>query len=87
MEKSGFFFKEYFNHENFQSRNATTDIRWPKTKMQNRIKSTLMQVSDRFHKSHFQALKKAAEAIKNATAIVLTSGAGLGVDSGLPDFR
>ena len=46
-----------------------------------------MQVSDRIHKSHFQALKKAAEAIKKATAIVLTSGAGLGVDSGLPDFR
>ncbi len=30
---------------------------------------------------------KAAEAIRNATAIVITAGAGMGVDSGLPDFR
>lgn len=29
----------------------------------------------------------AAEAIRNATAIVITAGAGIGVDSGLPDFR
>jgi len=29
----------------------------------------------------------AAKAIKGATALLLTSGAGLGVDSGLPDFR
>mmetsp|Transcript_24842 Transcript_24842/g.34780 ORF Transcript_24842/g.34780 Transcript_24842/m.34780 type:complete len:298 (+) Transcript_24842:48-941(+) len=34
-----------------------------------------------------EALTKAAHAIKDSTAIILTSGAGLGVDSGLPDFR
>lgn len=34
-----------------------------------------------------EALLKAAQAIKDATAVLLTSGAGLGVDSGLPDFR
>jgi len=33
------------------------------------------------------ALDRAAAAIKAADAIVFTSGAGLGVDSGLPDFR
>ncbi len=32
-------------------------------------------------------IKKAAEAIKNADAILITAGAGIGVDSGLPDFR
>jgi len=32
-------------------------------------------------------LKTAAEAIRNASAVVITSGAGMGVDSGLPDFR
>lgn len=32
-------------------------------------------------------LKKAAEAIKNANCVMITAGAGLGVDSGLPDFR
>jgi NAD-dependent SIR2 family protein deacetylase len=31
--------------------------------------------------------QKAAEAIQNADALVITSGAGMGVDSGLPDFR
>jgi len=30
---------------------------------------------------------KAAEAIKSADAILITAGAGMGVDSGLPDFR
>jgi NAD-dependent SIR2 family protein deacetylase len=30
---------------------------------------------------------KAAKVIKNADAILLTAGAGIGVDSGLPDFR
>jgi len=30
---------------------------------------------------------RAAEAISNATALVITAGAGMGVDSGLPDFR
>ncbi|HKJ04261.1 MAG TPA: Sir2 family NAD-dependent protein deacetylase [Geopsychrobacteraceae bacterium] len=32
-------------------------------------------------------LQKAAEAIRNASTIIITSGAGMGVDSGLPDFR
>ena len=31
--------------------------------------------------------EKAAEAIKSAKAMVVTAGAGMGVDSGLPDFR
>lgn len=31
--------------------------------------------------------QKAAEAIKSARALVITTGAGMGVDSGLPDFR
>ncbi len=31
--------------------------------------------------------EKAAEAISSAKAMVITSGAGMGVDSGLPDFR
>jgi len=30
---------------------------------------------------------QAAETISNATALVITAGAGMGVDSGLPDFR
>jgi len=32
-------------------------------------------------------LEKAAEAVSNAEALVITAGAGMGVDSGLPDFR
>jgi len=32
-------------------------------------------------------LKRAAAAIHGAKALVFTSGAGMGVDSGLPDFR
>lgn len=32
-------------------------------------------------------LQQAAEAIRSARALVITSGAGMGVDSGLPDFR
>lgn len=32
-------------------------------------------------------IKRAAEAIHNSDAIFITAGAGLGVDSGLPDFR
>lgn len=34
-----------------------------------------------------QNYNKAAIAIKQANAIIITSGAGMGVDSGLPDFR
>jgi len=32
-------------------------------------------------------IQRAVEAIKKADAILITAGAGLGVDSGLPDFR
>lgn len=34
-----------------------------------------------------ERFKDAAEAIRNARAVVITAGAGMGVDSGLPDFR
>lgn len=34
-----------------------------------------------------QAVRAAARAIEAADAVVVTAGAGLGVDSGLPDFR
>lgn len=33
------------------------------------------------------AFGQAAQAIRNASALVITAGAGMGVDSGLPDFR
>lgn len=33
------------------------------------------------------AIKRAAKAIQNADALVIAAGAGMGVDSGLPDFR
>ena len=39
----------------------------------------IMSLSDRF--------EKAAETVKSAKAMIVTSGAGMGVDSGLPDFR
>ena len=32
-------------------------------------------------------IKQASEVIKNADALFITAGAGIGVDSGLPDFR
>ena len=32
-------------------------------------------------------IKNAARAVKNADAILITAGAGIGVDSGMPDFR
>lgn len=32
-------------------------------------------------------MREAAAAIREATALVITAGAGMGVDSGLPDFR
>ncbi|WP_027714840.1 Sir2 family NAD-dependent protein deacetylase [Desulfuromonas sp. TF] len=38
-----------------------------------------LDLTDRF--------RMAAEAIRGARALVITSGAGMGVDSGLPDFR
>ncbi len=34
-----------------------------------------------------QEIKQAAEAIRSATALLIGAGAGMGVDSGLPDFR
>ncbi len=34
-----------------------------------------------------QQVKRAAEAVRNAGALLITAGAGIGVDSGLPDFR
>ena len=33
------------------------------------------------------AYQQAAAAIRSATALIITAGAGMGVDSGLPDFR
>ena len=32
-------------------------------------------------------LQRAAEALRQADALLITAGAGMGVDSGLPDFR
>ena len=32
-------------------------------------------------------IELAAEAVKDADALFITAGAGMGVDSGLPDFR
>ena len=47
-----------------------------------------------WHRRHFttsllmdDVIGKAAEAIREADAVVVTAGAGFGVDSGLPDFR
>jgi len=34
-----------------------------------------------------EAVQKAAEILRKAEALVITAGAGMGVDSGLPDFR
>ena len=34
-----------------------------------------------------ELLKRAAELIRSADALVISAGAGIGVDSGLPDFR
>ena len=34
-----------------------------------------------------RAIERAREHIKNADAVLITAGAGMGVDSGLPDFR
>jgi NAD-dependent SIR2 family protein deacetylase len=34
-----------------------------------------------------ESFEKAAEAIRSAKAMIVTAGAGMGVDSGLPDFR
>lgn len=34
-----------------------------------------------------EAIEKARQIIESADAILITAGAGMGVDSGLPDFR
>jgi NAD-dependent SIR2 family protein deacetylase len=44
-------------------------------------------MSVRRRKSRDRALDRAAEAIRSAEAILIGAGAGMGVDSGLPDFR
>ncbi len=36
---------------------------------------------------HAQVCRSAAEAVRGARVLILTAGAGMGVDSGLPDFR
>jgi NAD-dependent SIR2 family protein deacetylase len=36
---------------------------------------------------NMELVEKAAKAIKSAEALVIGAGAGMGVDSGLPDFR
>lgn len=36
---------------------------------------------------HTSDFAKAAEIIRNADALIICAGAGIGVDSGLPDFR
>ena len=37
--------------------------------------------------SHAASFQRAAEAINHADALIISAGAGMGVDSGLPDFR
>merc|ERR550534_808461 len=46
-------------------------------------------MTSKFIQKRFQSIKisSAVQAIKNADAIYITAGAGMGVDSGLPDFR
>jgi NAD-dependent SIR2 family protein deacetylase len=39
------------------------------------------------HETREDALERAARAIRSAEAILIGAGAGMGVDSGLPDFR
>jgi|GEM_PF-191567 len=36
---------------------------------------------------HHEDVQRAARAVADATALIITAGAGMGVDSGLPDFR
>ena len=37
--------------------------------------------------SHSDSLRRAADALRSADALLIGAGAGMGVDSGLPDFR
>lgn len=39
------------------------------------------------HSQHEAVLQRAADVINEADALIITAGAGIGVDSGLPDFR
>lgn len=39
------------------------------------------------HTQHAAKFQRAADAINEADALIITAGAGMGVDSGLPDFR
>lgn len=41
----------------------------------------------RIPSSHDSAIRQAADWIRDADALLITAGAGMGVDSGLPDFR
>jgi NAD-dependent SIR2 family protein deacetylase len=45
------------------------------------------QTKQREVKMSDNSYQQAADAIRNAAAMVITAGAGMGVDSGLPDFR
>ena len=36
---------------------------------------------------NMESLKKAAKFVKEADSLLITAGAGIGIDSGLPDFR
>ena len=40
-----------------------------------------------FVTEHMDAAARAAEAVASADALLVGAGAGMGVDSGLPDFR
>ena len=44
-----------------------------------KMRRKVMELAERF--------KSAAEVLKRAKALIVTAGAGIGVDSGLPDFR
>jgi len=47
----------------------------------------LCRLSDTMTAMDTNAYARAADAIRSAGALVITAGAGMGVDSGLPDFR
>lgn len=44
-------------------------------------------MTTQFKQKDSMHIKKAADHIRTASALLITAGAGLGVDSGLPDFR
>lgn len=45
-------------------------------------------ITDTGAQSHWEAeLKKASEFVENAISVLIVAGAGIGVDSGLPDYR